>query len=193
MSNISKESSNNPKNKKVLIVGFSLAIMLQLSILLVEYIGSALPIWTGNPITLKTEPIDPRSLFRGNYVALKYQINQIPAIKGARKNKVIYVVLKYDKNGVYHYKSAQFERPVKVPFIRGRITHDYIPSVAGKSVMHVNYGIEAFFMPKEKALETERKSRGVSEVIIYVSSNGKARAHSFVCLGDDCDLDKKDK
>lgn len=185
--------SINSKNNRGLIIGFSLAILFQISILLVEYIGSALPIWTGQPIILKTEPIDPRSLFRGNYVALNYEINRIPFMEGAKKHKVVYVTLQIDENGVYHYESAHFEKPKHGIFIRGRIIDRHTSSRTNKKLMRVNYGIEAFFMPKEKALETERKARGKSEVIVYIGSNGKARGHSFSCLGDDCDIENDEE
>jgi uncharacterized membrane-anchored protein len=166
-------------NKTMMKYGFVFAIFFQMTILFVEYIGSALPIWFGEPIALKTEPVDPRSLFRGNYVSLSYSINRIPKIDNVKKNDIIYVLLKKDGR-IYRHSSSQLTKPKKGIFLRGRVTSTEY------AVLTVKFGIEAFFMPKEKALETEKKSKGVSEVIVYVNSDGKARAHSFSCIGDDC-------
>ena len=40
--------------------------------------NAALPLWTGKEITLKTVAIDPRSILRGEYAQLRYEIGAIP-------------------------------------------------------------------------------------------------------------------
>ena len=54
---------------------------------------------TGTPIVLETQPVDPRSLFQGDYARLNYKINTIllDEIGGGRefkKHDRIYVFLK---------------------------------------------------------------------------------------------------
>ena len=57
---------------------------------------------TGAPIVLKTEPIDPRSLFSGDYVRLNYSISQLPIdqLAGDRtfeRGDTIYVLLRQEE------------------------------------------------------------------------------------------------
>ena len=57
--------------------------------------------WTlavGTPVILETQPVDPRSLFRGDYVRLNYTINTLdsakyPALSSMERGDVIYLSL----------------------------------------------------------------------------------------------------
>jgi uncharacterized membrane-anchored protein len=69
-------------------------------------------------VTLQTEPVDPRDLFRGDYVTLSYDISRLPAgaLKDQRAgggNPIVYVKLAPDQNGIYQPISVQAE-PVAV-------------------------------------------------------------------------------
>jgi uncharacterized membrane-anchored protein len=57
--------------------GFCIAV---LSAMLV---GHAWPLWTGETIYLQVVPVDPRDLFRGDYVTLRYSLNSLHR-KGSR-------------------------------------------------------------------------------------------------------------
>ncbi|MBT3870270.1 MAG: GDYXXLXY domain-containing protein [Gammaproteobacteria bacterium] len=48
-----------------------------MAVLVGMYVTAALPLWTGAEIRLATAPVDPRSLFRGNYALLSYDISEI--------------------------------------------------------------------------------------------------------------------
>jgi len=53
---------------------------------------------TGALVVLKTTPVDPRSLFRGDYVRLNYDINrlsvrQFPLLQGMKHHDVVFVAL----------------------------------------------------------------------------------------------------
>ena len=55
---------------------------------------------TGTPILLETEPVDPRSLFSGDYVRLNYKISRLDVDKISKESRewkrheTIYVTLK---------------------------------------------------------------------------------------------------
>jgi hypothetical protein len=40
-------------------------------------VSHAWPIWTGETVYLRTRPVDPRDLFRGDYVVLAYDIDRV--------------------------------------------------------------------------------------------------------------------
>ncbi len=170
-----------PSNKRFLIIGLTLTISAQMLVLATEYLSSAWPLWFGTPVIFKTTPIDPRSLFRGNYVRLNYDISNIN--KGLteehfKQSEVGYVTLKEQK-GVFIATGLQREKPESGVYIRGRVKS------LGDSY-RMKYGIEAYFMPKEKALKTERSLRQGTNAEVYLLGNGKAAISKLYCKSGDC-------
>ena len=51
---------------------------LQLVVLIGMIVFKAMPLWTGEPILLRVVPVDPRDMFRGDYVAISYDFSRIP-------------------------------------------------------------------------------------------------------------------
>ncbi len=164
------------KPKTGLIIGLSLVILLQTGILAMIYINAQVPLWTGRPIILKTRPVDPRSLFRGNYALLDYDISRIPAkdinrLGIPRPNERVYVRLTPGPDQIYTYQGISFEKPESGVFIRGRIQDRGRRSAES---YRVRYGIEAYFAPKEKALALEKQLRTSAVARIYISDSGKS-------------------
>ncbi|MCP4717838.1 MAG: GDYXXLXY domain-containing protein, partial [Desulfobacteraceae bacterium] len=125
---------------------------------------------------LKTRPIDPRSLFRGNYAQLQYEISRIPAkdinaLKPPRQNEIVYVNLTPGTNGLYHYGGVSLSPPKTPVFIKGRIKNSR-PVTTG--TYRLTYGIEAWFAPREKALAIEKNLRDKGIATIYITDTGKA-------------------
>lgn len=157
--------------------GLVAAVLLQLGILAVEYVNSVYPLWTGQEVRLKTIPVDPRSLFRGNYARLNYDISNITLQEkedtpDPRLGEIVYVKLKQDEDGLYIFDGASLSKPNMGLYIRGRIQTPRWNIAA--SLYRVHYGIEAFFAPKEKALALEKDLRRGGVAIVMVANNGKA-------------------
>lgn len=172
-------------SKKNILTGLMIVIVFQLTVLASEYLGAIYPLWTGKEIRIRTRPVDPRSLFRGNYARLQYDISTIgkncfDTKKGLRNNEVIYVKLKPSKNGLFVFEDAGLEKPEKGPFIRGRVQGRPFPN---QWAYNVRYGIEAYFAPKEKALALERDLRRSGVAVIMVAENGKAALKDIVTNG----------
>ncbi|WP_246028459.1 GDYXXLXY domain-containing protein [Shewanella atlantica] len=167
--------------KRTIQIGLILTLCFQMAVLSVEYLGSVLPIWTGEEIILKTEPVDPRSLFRGNFVRLNYEINRIPTEPHTEFKiaSVVYVSL-VESKGIWQFDTLNAAKPHQGTYIRGRVRR------SDSDTVQVEYGIEAFFMPREKALKVQNEMGGQAQVRVFVAPNGKARAVGFQCLGDAC-------
>ena len=61
----------------MLIARFVAVALIQTAVLLSMVYERATILRTGTAVMLKTEPIDPRSLFRGDYVILNYDISRL--------------------------------------------------------------------------------------------------------------------
>jgi uncharacterized membrane-anchored protein len=158
------------------------AIALQLGVLAMEYLGSVWPLWTGDEVRLEIAPVDPRSMFRGNYARLAYTVATIDSklfegsTKTLRKGEVVYVFLEEGEGEVWHATRVQLEEPLSGLFLRGRLTQTW-PGTA--QPLRIRYGIEAWFAPKEKALEIEQATRRQGEgahayAVVAVAGSGRA-------------------
>ena len=174
-----------------------LAVLMQIAVLVFmagerEYI-----LRTGKVIYLRTAPIDPRDLFRGDYVRLNYEISRIPAgsLPGGDTAKIIkgekvYVNLKETVNGLYELERVSKEKPNAGIFLAGRSPYEYRYLRFGYPLM-LNYGIEAYFVQQGRGREIEKRlgSRNQIQVPlemqIAVGRNGKAviKGHRWSPLG----------
>lgn len=135
---------------------------------------------TGKPIVLETRPIDPRSLFRGDYVRLGYAIGCLDpvALEGDDKFKAherIYVLLR-EEGPYWQPVSMHHERPelgdgqvaikgeVKSFYCNGEVTH-----------LDTRYGIENYFVPEGEGLALERpENEEVLSILLAVDDRGNA-------------------
>ncbi len=119
-----------------------LALTLQLIVLAVMIARPYMTLATGDTILLEVVPVDPRDLFKGDYVILSYDISRPPQNGfGSRyeseENKTIYVTIEKDEDGKHwHAKNHLFEKPTGTKFIRGRIA----------SWNQIKFGIEEFYV-----------------------------------------------
>lgn len=131
---------------------------------------------TGKPILLETEPIDPRSLFRGDYVRLNYTISSLDYadLEGAddfTRRDQVYVMLREGEK-FWHAVSIHREMPAHGPdsvIIRGEVQYSGL-WVDGdeRDGINVRYGIENYFVPEGEGMALERPAEG-EEVTILVA------------------------
>jgi len=142
----------------------------------------------GKEIVLKTRPVDPRSLFRGHYARLNYDVSNIQkddvSFKVPEKLKrrdVVYVVFKPGAEGYWVIDHMSNVLPETVPgkvFITARIRYN------SRRSMSVRYGIERYFAPKKQALKLERQNREIPVgVIVRVSTKGVAAISGLMLDG----------
>lgn len=161
-------------SKKKISIAIAVVIVMQILVLAGEYLGAVYPLWVGQEVKLKTVPIDPRSMFRGNYARLNYAISQVFVTDQTihlkpRFGEIIYVSLKENEEGIHELSGASFNKPKSGLYIRGRVNDRWVTG----NKYRVKYGIEAFFAPKEKALALEKDLRGGGVAVVQIASNGK--------------------
>ena len=118
---------------------------------------------TGTEVVLETVPIDPRSLFQGDYAILDYVISRLPSNNLTTVGSTMYVSLR-ETGEVWEAWSYTLRKPSdrEVVFIKGVVDR---PG-------HLDFGIGTYFVPKGTGHLVER-SRNVTAVV-SVDGRGKA-------------------
>jgi len=134
----------------------------------------------GTKVLLQCLPIDPRSLFSGDYVILNYEISQIDkdiisksGITETDKlnNKAIYVALT-PKSGGKYYTVSEVALDIEIlkkhypVIIQGRVEY-------ASDTLQVKYGVESYFVPQREGRIIEESLRDVS-VEVSISENGES-------------------
>lgn len=163
--------------KKNLLGGLVAAVLFQLLVLTGMYASAAMPLWTGIEIRVATVPVDPRSLFRGNYARLGYHFSRLEGQiysgeRMLRSGEVVYVTLQPGETGLYEFAGMSLEKPRQGVFIRGRVESHYRNE--GVDSISINYGIEAFFAPRAKAMALEKELADGGIAVLMVSDSGRA-------------------
>ncbi|HKJ73506.1 MAG TPA: GDYXXLXY domain-containing protein [Alphaproteobacteria bacterium] len=134
---------------------------------------------TGTLVDLETRPVDPRSLFRGDYVRLRYAISLLDLKKlggdtDFSRGDVIYVVLK-PGDPFWTAVSVHHAYPVAKPgqvVIKGRVGEHWR---FGGGQLDVTYGIENYFVPEGQGHDLEDPSKvGRISIVVAVDRFGNA-------------------
>lgn len=135
---------------------------------------------TGKEVLLKTVPVDPRDLLRGDYVILNYEISQYPMSKNFNFNDTVYVLLRTNDKNVASIRRIVKSKPEKCLYLKGKVDHcqSIIPLFRGGKC--ISYGIESYFVKEGTGRELERNLRKGTLVKVSVDKNGNAKIKGFV-------------
>lgn len=144
---------------------------------------------TGEEVLLRTRPVDPRDLFRGDYVILSYEISRIDteglSFQGNdfEEGDNIYVLLEIDNDKIGSLAGVRKSKPSEGTFIKGTVKSK------SNTRLIIEYGIESYFVPEGKGKEIERNLRNMY-VKVAIDDFGTAVIKSLVLDGEDVDVDK---
>ncbi len=142
-------------------------IALQLCFLTSMILYHQMKLKNAKHILLETIPYDPKSIFRGQYVDLRYKISTLPvkllkdtALKNLKGGDELFVVLE-KKERYWQAKSIYKSEPKdeSVVFIRGRVPNYSYYSRGKRKNIYLEYGIEAFFLNEVAAKDVEGANR----------------------------------
>lgn len=156
---------------------------------------------TGKEVLLKTVPVDPRDLFRGDYVTLGYTISALNLTDGQAEdsnymnytnNDRIYLALEF-KDGYGVPKKIYKNPPDSELFIKGRakgIIYERSGNNESKPLvrrLRVEYGIESYFVPEGLGGEIERQRWDDKriDVLIAVDRFGNAAIKKILIDGNE--------
>ncbi len=93
-------------------IAFLIGLLIEVIAIFTLFIPSEILLANGTLITLKTVPVDPRDIFRGDYVALDYEVGQ--GLTDITDTKPVYVVLE-KKDDTYERVSYSSNKPILQP------------------------------------------------------------------------------
>ena len=176
------------------LIALALVVALQTAALAAMVVNKQWTLITGTPVVLKTEPIDPRSLFRGDYVRLNYAISvlekeKFPNIADFRKHDSIHILLRQGETW-WEPVSIHKERP-EAPegqvAIRGEVMGNWGRWRDGEQVpgLNVRFGIENYFVPEGEGMALERPADGeVVSILVAVDESGAAGIKGVLVNGE---------
>lgn len=129
---------------------------------------------TGKTIILKTEPVDPRDPFKGDYVVLRYDISTIqkPLTDGEKeelmKTSKIYAILKPKEHYWVLDRFSTKKPPLNETFIKGYVWGQK------DDWMRIHYNIESYYVPEGKGKEIEQQLGNDIFVELAVNVKGEA-------------------
>lgn len=154
--------------------GLFFAIIFQISVLSSLLLFAYLPLYFGKEIKMKAQGVDPRDMFLGNYVALRYDINTIISETKYKENQIIYISLKKE-NDLYIKDKISLEKPKSGDFIKGRVAYSHMSEKENIYKNHLKFGIEKYFTTKENARILEKKLIDKNATITLRILNANAR------------------
>jgi len=155
-------------------------VIFQVLVLLSMVVSAARPFVApgSRTVLLRVVPVDPRDLFRGDYVILSYDISRMPvagALPGT-SGQTVFVTLAPEADGRhYHGVSASLDRPTPAQgtplYIQGAL------SGPGQ----IRFGIESYFVPEGqgKPYEDAARNRKLSAEVV-VATDGQAALKGLV-------------
>ncbi|MGE0725710.1 MAG: GDYXXLXY domain-containing protein [Alphaproteobacteria bacterium] len=169
---------------------YALCFLVLGGLLATMIVERAMILRSGTEIRLAIVPVDPRDLFRGDYVVLDYEIGElrldgIAGDKQFARDDAIWVTLRPGADGrAVAVAAHRAPPPAAAPdvVVRGRVT--YFGRQARRATAEecrdrclavgVAYGIESYFLPEGegRTIETTEKSR--LEIVAAVSRSGEA-------------------
>lgn len=151
----------------------------------------------GREIILPVVPVDPRDLFRGDYVVLGYTISPIKrsdladaaAFDTVTKGSTVYVTLQPIPDGTWKVASVDSPFP-SLPghgnvVLSGRVRYKRGEVTEVAQEIDVSFGIERYFVPEGtgKALEAKVRDNQI-QAIVAVDRDGNAAIKGLIVGGE---------
>lgn len=169
------------------------------------------PLLTGREIILETVPVDPRSLFRGDYVVLTYGMSSLSQaempLPEVSPGQTVYVPLTAPSSADEGWRAAgvMTQPPIgPILYLQGRVhtvrrhppmppaDEEEAPSVPpscdaeGCLVLGIKYGIESYFVPENTGttLEVLVREGGRVSAVVAVDEKGRAAVAGLMVDGE---------
>jgi len=145
---------------------FLLLMAYSMIIISLIFLPKAVTLSQGKEILLKTEPVDPRDIFRGDYVNLNYEIStidldRIPFDHNFLEGDPIYAILS-EKEKYWTIDSVSHTKPDlngEEVCMKGKVRWSI------ENNMNVEWGIESYFVPEGEGIPIQKQIENTSVVV----------------------------
>ena len=147
---------------------------------------------SGREITLPIVPVDPRDIFRGEYVRLAYEASNVPArlLEGPppKRNSAFYVVLERKDGGAWQPVKLSRAMPSETSpdrvVLKARSTWGWPTTYSANATIRVRYGIESYFVTQGEGPRLEQLARDKKlAALVAVDSGGNAAIKGILVDG----------
>lgn len=145
---------------------FLMLMVYSLIIITLIFLPKMVALSFGEDILLKTEPVDPRDVFRGDYVNLNYEISTIDLDKTPYDRDFLFGESVYAKlsekekywtiDWVSHRKPDVSDEDV---CMKGVVTSSY------DDALNVRWGIESYFVPESEGVPIQVQVESTSVIV----------------------------
>ncbi|MBN8992536.1 MAG: GDYXXLXY domain-containing protein [Rhizobiales bacterium] len=173
-----------------LVVRYILAALLLCGLILAMVYQRAGILRDGQEVRLEVVPVDPRDLFRGDYVVLDYRIAAVDLPKDAtnefRQGQKVFVTLRPNEAGKARAVAISSERPAVTGadiVIQGTVTAASVcpfneagirDCKSANRAVRVKYGLESYFVPQGEGKKIETTEKARLEVVAAVAPSGQS-------------------
>ena len=178
------------RNKTLL--SLAIVALAQTAVLAYMVIDRVTLLRSGREITLPIVPVDPRDLFKGEYVRLSYAANAVHAklLDGPQpaENSAFYVVLEKQPDGAWQAVKLSRAMPQESSpdriVLKARSRYAWPETVTDSSIVMVRYGIESYFVPEGQGKKLEDLAREKKlATLVAVDARGNAAIKGLVIDG----------
>ncbi len=152
---------------------FCLSLCLQLVILTGLVIPRLSLADTGQEVVFNTVPFDPRDIFRGDYVTMRYKFSEVPVQGSFKRGERVYVVLRRGVGKTSDWSAVRMTR--SLPELgAGEIVlkGEYEWYNSSSKVSYVHYGLEKVYV--EEGRGRKLSNRDSLRVVVAVDKDGNA-------------------
>ncbi len=173
-----------------LLLRYILAALVLCGLILAMVLPRAAILRNGQEVRLEIAPVDPRDLFRGDYVILAYRIGTVDMPAGVTapftRGQPVFVTLRPDESKKARAVAIAAERPavsgndiVIAGFVTATSTCRLNDAGTrdcklGSNAVGVRYGLESYFVPQGEGKQIELMEKARLEVVAAVAPSGQA-------------------
>lgn len=168
------------------------AVIFQIFLLFALLMSAFVPLKFGEPLQIEAKIYDPRDLFRGNYVNLDFVFSNVDKkgeFKDLHGGDKIYAIFENNASSdTLKFTKLSLKAPKNGIYLGGKVSECWNLYHNGEMLKNmrckINYGIEAYFLPKDVATKAELKMREIKAKLNLRVLWGNARIESLQIGGE---------
>lgn len=166
-----------------LAMGLLAAAALQTAVLGWMIRGHWVDLTTGTEVVLETTMVDPRDFFRGHYVTLRLNIQQVDRAKLApvdqlEQGKPLFALLQKGEGAYWEVASLSTKTPDKGPFLKSKTKFRtfMVSDKNTRKTVGIQLPFTRYYAPKKQAQELEKlRNAGKMGIIVSVLPDGRGK------------------